>query len=178
MNRIYTGIGARKTPEDILEQMRNIACAFGMSGWTLRSGGAVGADTAFESGCDHVKGPKEIYLPWKGQRGHSSPLYEVPQIAFDVAADVYGPSWKYLKRPTRLFMARDVQQVAGKDIDSPSHLVICWTPDGCTERLSRTRKTGGTGQAIAFASELSIPVFNLKNGELPLELIDEILSIP
>ena len=178
MKKFYTGIGSRVTPEDVQEQMMRIASAFAISGWVLRSGGAKGADWAFESGCFHVGGWSEIYLPWKGMNGHLSPLYEIPQIAYDVAADTYGPSWRYLKPASKKFMARDVQQVAGKDIDSPSRVVICWTPDGCTERLSRTRKTGGTGQAIAFASELSIPVFNLKNGELPLESIDEILSIP
>ena len=57
----YTGVGSRKTPKDVLELMVKIAIKAAQNGYTLRSGGAEGADKAFEHGCDMVKGPKEIY---------------------------------------------------------------------------------------------------------------------
>jgi len=57
---VYTGIGSRKTPDDILDLMTRIAVAMDAWGWTLRSGAADGADEAF----DHCVGRAEIYLPW------------------------------------------------------------------------------------------------------------------
>ena len=61
MNKTYAGIGARKTPESVLEEMRGVGFCLGTLGWTLRSGGARGADEAFEQGCDEAKGFKEIF---------------------------------------------------------------------------------------------------------------------
>lgn len=159
---IYTGIGSRKTPKDILRKMRTYGDALGELGFTLRSGGADGADLAFEEGCIRSEGRMEIYLPWKGFNNNPSPLYEVSEEALEHAADIYGPSWQYLKRPVKLLMGRNMYQVLGKNLDTPSHFVICWTSDGCMSKEDRTRKTGGTGQAIACASELNIPIFNLQ----------------
>lgn len=59
MMKIYAGIGSRKTPKKILEQMRNISSFLAKEGYTLRSGGADGADSAFEDGCDLVLGEKK-----------------------------------------------------------------------------------------------------------------------
>lgn len=58
---IYTGIGSRETPPEIQEIMTNYARKLDKLGFILRSGGAMGADTAFEKGSTN----KEIYLPWK-----------------------------------------------------------------------------------------------------------------
>jgi predicted Rossmann fold nucleotide-binding protein DprA/Smf involved in DNA uptake len=57
--RIYTGVGSRKTPKAITNLMTELARTLGDSGWCLRSGGADGADVAFESGAS----TKEIYVP-------------------------------------------------------------------------------------------------------------------
>ncbi len=46
----YTGIGSRSTPEAIQKIMTELAYELGKSGWTLRSGCAPGADSAFEFG--------------------------------------------------------------------------------------------------------------------------------
>lgn len=159
---IYAGIGSRKAPKEVLQRFRLLGAHFAYVGFTLRSGAAPGCDQAFERGCDAIDGPKEIFLPWKGFNDHSSELFEIPELAFEIAADVYGPTWKHTKRTTRVFMARDVQQVLGKNLDAPSNFVVCWTPDGCNTKKQRTKKTGGTGQAIACASERNIPVFNLQ----------------
>jgi len=158
----YTGIGARKLPPNIFNEFRNWGILLAPL-MTLRSGAADGADTAFEEGCDVAGGNKEIYLPWKGFNNSNSNLYSIPIEVYEAAADIYGPSWRYVKQPTRDFMARDMQQVAGYALDTPSEFVLCWTPDGCTTRKARTKETGGTGQAIAYADELGIPVFNFYN---------------
>jgi hypothetical protein len=158
---IYTGIGSRTTPHKIQANMELIATILGHARCVLRSGGAEGADKAFERGCDAIGGEKEIYLPWRNFNNNPSPLFDIPNLAYELAADVYGPSWKHIKRTTKMFMARNTQQVLGKNLDSPTDFVVCWTKDGCNSRSTRTSKTGGTGQAIALASDLNIPIFNL-----------------
>jgi len=172
----YTGIGARLTPLQplaVLELYGRLLAALGM---VLRSGGADGADIAFEHGCDTVNGKKEIYLPWKDFNGSDSPLHHIPIEAFEVAGDIYGPTWQYAKPSTKKFMARNMQQVMGFGLDEPSKFVLCWTPDGCTTKAARTKETGGTGQAIAYAEEMRIPIFNLYNKTAEEELIDFILE--
>ena len=57
--KYYTGMGSRRTPPNILAMMTHLARAFAHHGYTLRSGGAQGADSAFALGA----GTKaDIYL--------------------------------------------------------------------------------------------------------------------
>ncbi len=160
---IYTGIGARKTPDNILTLMDDIAVDLGDRGFTLRSGGADGADTAFEEGCDSVDGKKEIYLPWEGFNNNPSKLFNVTACAYEAAEEIYGARWRNISVPVRQLMARNMQQLAGKELDNYTDFVVCWTSDGCTTKSTRTNNTGGTGQAIAYGDTLSVPIFNLKN---------------
>ena len=137
--------------------------AFAELGFTLRSGAADGADAAFEAGCDKVWGRKEIYLPWEDFNEHESNLFTPTPEAFELAEEYYGENWIYLKPPTQKFMARNMHQVTGITLDEPSKFVVCYTPDGCNDMEHRRRKTGGTGQAIAYGSDIGVPVFNVKN---------------
>lgn len=164
MLKFYTGIGSRSTPKEILELMAKIASKLEELGWTLRSGGAGGADLAFESG---VKTLKEVYLPWKGFNGSDSDLYNISSRALHIASENH-PNWTWLsanKPSVCKLMARNVYQVQGYNLDKNSSFVICWTEDGCERDEDRTAKTGGTGLAISVASKLGIPVFNLANEE-------------
>lgn len=158
----YTGIGSRKAPEDVIAQMREFAYHAASLGWVLRSGGAEGADTAFELGCDDAGGKKEIFLPWKNFNNNPSSLYPASEDAYNTASGIH-PNWRVLKEPARKLVARNMHQVMGKDLKQQSKCVICWTPDGCENHRQYTRKTGGTGSAIALASLNHIPVFNLAN---------------
>lgn len=171
---IYSGIGSRETPTNVLADMVELAKMLGKLNACLRSGGAPGADTAFEQGCVAVKGQMEIFLPWRGFNGNRSHLYDIHPKAF-VVAEKFHPGWRHLKEPVRRLMARNVQQVLGKNLDSPVDFVLCWTPDGCEDHSSRTRKTGGTGQAISIASSCDIPVINLFNADA-LDRIEQILQ--
>lgn len=157
--RPYTGVGSRRSPLEIMVLLSQVGGALAELGWTLRSGGAGGADQAFETLVPDSL--KEIYLPWRGFNGSASHLYQIAPKAFEIAAE-YHPGWKHLKFPARKLMARNVHQVLGQNLDTPSKFLICWTPDGCESRAERTRNTGGTGQAIAIASDHGIPVFNLQ----------------
>ena len=158
----YTGIGSRSTPPGILVLMEQIGADLAEWGFTLRSGGAAGADSAFESGCDAVEGSKEIFLPWTGFSSNPSHFASPTAGAFEIAKQFH-PTWYQLSQNAKRLMARNVHQVLGLDLNTPVSFVVCWTPDGCESDATRTRKTGGTGQAISIAASMSIPVFNLKN---------------
>lgn len=47
-NMTYAGIGSRETPMEVLELMTKASTWLGARGYTLQSGGAIGADMAFE----------------------------------------------------------------------------------------------------------------------------------
>ena len=159
--RFYTGVGSRETPKPVLEQMRSLAAALAQAGFTLRSGGAEGADTAFEQGARGVEGARmQIYLPWRGFNGNASPLYTVERRALDIARRTH-PAWHRLSLAARKLHGRNCYQVLGLSLDTPSRFLVCWTSDGCESARTRSAKTGGTGTAIELAERHGVPVFNL-----------------
>ena len=159
----YAGIGSRETPQEILELMTGAAISSAREGLILRSGGADGADSAFEGGAPADM--KEIYLPWEGFNGRSSRepgvISGIPEKAFEIAAQ-HHPYWRSLKDSVRALMARNVLQVLGQNLTEPVLFVLCWTPNGSGK--------GGTGQAIRLANSLGVPVFDM--GKTPLNEIE------
>lgn len=173
--RYFTGIGSRETPEIQLKLMSDLAGSLYKSGFILRSGGAEGADTAFEHGLilalrgldfshpeflTSLKASSEIYLPFRGFNGNQSHLFNVSGDALALAATVH-PAWVHLKEVVRKLHARNCYQVLGRDLRTPSEFLVCWTKDGCDSEKTRNSKTGGTGTAIALAERSGVPVFNL-----------------
>jgi len=155
----YAGIGSRETPPDILRKMQAAAHRLEARGYTLRSGGADGADSAFEAGCFQ----SEIYLPWQGFRGKQSRFHGVCEEATAIARHLH-PAFDHLKnQAAQKLMARNSYQILGHDLRTPCDFVLCWTKGGEEHEHQRTRATGGTGQAIALASRWEIPVFNMAN---------------
>lgn len=159
MKIAYTGVGSRETPDAMLALMQRIAKALAPVA-ILRSGGAPGADTAFEQGCLAAGGEMEIYLPWKGFNGNPSPLFGVGAKELEIAAQVH-PAWDRLTDGPRKLHARNVRQVLGSSLNAPSSFVVCWTPDGCESSKERKRTTGGTATAIVLAERYDVPVYNL-----------------
>lgn len=166
----YAGIGSRETPDDIMALMRRAGRILALKGYTLRSGGAPGADSAFEEGCDEVHGSKVIFLGWKGFNGKDSPWVNATPQAYAMA-EQFHPGWAHLTRGPRSLMARNSHQIMGWDMQTPAGFVLCYTPDGCLRNEDRRTKTktrpgtGGTGQAIGIASAHGIPVYNLQRPE-------------
>lgn len=148
---VYAGIGSRETPQEVLDIFQEIAKELALKKFILRSGGADGADSAFERGCDEVKGDKEIYLPWKNFNGNKSELYTPTKEAFLVSSK-YHLRWSYLKQGVKNLHARNVHQILGKDLNNPVDFVICWT-----------KGSGGTMQTLRIAmgyKEKVIPIYN------------------
>lgn len=147
--------------------MRKVSKFMARNEWTLRSGGAKGADTAFELGCDDREGKKEIYLPYKNFNGNGSPLFHVERKA-RLLAKLFHPNWPALGPTARDFMGRNTYQILSSDLDTPVSFVICWTPKG--------QVTGGTGQALRMANHYGIPVFNF-GSQSETEISDSIQEI-
>lgn len=159
-----TGVGSRETPKQICKRMSQIAKERRNVIW--RSGGAKGADQAFEAGAEH----SEIYIPWMGFNGYSSIFIEEHTATYKEARKIAQHLYPIVF-PTRkheLFMTRNVFQVIGPNPKKPdpSDYLVCWTPDGCTGKESyKLGRTGGTGMAILVAEEFGVPVTNLFNGD-------------
>lgn len=152
MMRYYTGIGSRETPAEILDLMTAIARRYAEQGWCLRSGGAEGADTAFEQGA----GAQQIFLPWNGFNGRDGDAagyyHGATPEAYTMARE-HHPAWSRCSPAARKLHARNSHQIFGPLMNEPSELVICWTRDAMGG--------GGTGQALRIARAHGIPVFDL-----------------
>lgn len=162
--RPYAGIGSRETPESVMAYMEALAFKLACSGFELRSGGARGADQAFQAGAMAAGGPASIYVPWRGfSKGGSEvlPSTEVVQKCVELAQS-YHPAWGSLSYDDRLLMARNVCQVLGLDLTTPSRFVVCWTPSYRLDAQGRVCDgAGGTGLAIRLAYARGIPIFHL-----------------
>lgn len=157
--RKYVGIGSRETPAHICQLMKRLAARLEKEGWILRSGGANGADSAFERGVFKSQN-KEIYLPGPTFNGRSAKnpgyidatkLESFPKALKTVK--LFHPAPGKLSKNGRLLMARNAMQVLGADLNDPSDIVIAWTPEG--------KLKGGTSQALRIADFHNIPIFNL-----------------
>lgn len=150
--RAYAGIGSQGTPPAIEEMLTDAAEALALAGWTLRSGGAVGADEACERGCDRAGGAKEIFLPYARFRDHPSSLTAPSPEAMALAAKIH-PAWLKCDEFARRAHARNCHQILGANLDAPVGFVLCWTYDG--------RIVGGTATGLQLAKHYDIPIFDL-----------------
>lgn len=134
----YAGIGARATPGRVCIRMTAIAVRLRARGYVLRSGGAIGADKAFEAGAGQHK---QIFI-----------AKDATEEAMAIAARFH-PAWDMCSDYAKRLHGRNVFQVLGETMDDPSRFVVCWTADG--------KASGGTGTAIRIAEAHGVPVFNL-----------------
>jgi len=164
-NLYYAGIGARITPEPILNLMTKAASALEVKGYTLRSGGAQGADWAFQKG---VRNDMHIYIPWSGFQGMvecavTPYVRDINRVNNLSQATMYaqntwesrGRNWHSLKSSIKNMMIRNSCQIIGINGEVKSHFVLCWCP------VINNIPQGGTAQAIAFAEAMGVPVLNM-----------------
>lgn len=136
-NKIYAGIGNRKTPLDFLSQMTQIAQKLDSLGYILRSGGAKGADRAFGLGSTQK-------LIFKAEDATQQSIY---------FSSEFHPNWSACDRNTKQLHGRNSMIILGPDLDYPVDFVVCWTPNG--------EFVGGTGLALRIANKYNIPIYNL-----------------
>lgn len=158
----YAGIGSRTTPANVMAKMTEVAAWLAKHGYTLRSGHADGADTAFENGADTAfeemtEEQKESFTAKEIFTAN-----DVTDTTRAIAKEIH-PKPSALRKFVLDLMAQSTNQVFGKNLDSPVDFVLTWTPDGAVSTEQRSMKTGGTGQAIDMASRKGIPVINMAN---------------
>lgn len=161
--KYYAGIGSRQTPEGILELMKELGGYLANKGYVLRSGGADGADSAFEEGCDLLNGEKQIFLPWKDFNDKKS-KYIIEKMkgkdeAFKIASEFH-PKWSSLRNSVKNLMGRNSFQILGPDLKTKSDFVVCY----CIEDRDGN-PSGGTGQALRIAKSNNIKIYNLYRKE-------------
>jgi hypothetical protein len=155
--RTYTGVGSRHTPGHVLSLMEKIAARLAdFTPYVLRSGGADGADAAFARG---ARARAEIYLPWRSFSPGQHPRAELFVTGDDAhardIAEAYHPAWERCSRGARALHTRNVHQVLGLDLVSPSEFLICWTPNA--------QLVGGTATALRIAKDAGVMIYNLAN---------------
>jgi hypothetical protein len=165
----YAGIGSRETPEAALAFMTKCAREWAQRDWTLRSGGAKGADLAFEEGAIDGGGPLEIFYSDRCRIGYSdnaeedrsanfgqTNVYKYDPVLWQQAQDIakeHHPNWDACSYWARKLHTRNSLIVLGGSLDDPVDLVVCWTEGGALK--------GGTAQGLRIAKNYSIPVANL-----------------
>jgi hypothetical protein len=144
IHKYYAGIGARATPNQVLHQMEGLALTYSGAQYILRSGGAAGADSAWQN----------------GSRGHFQ-LFEAAHATNEAIkmASQFHPNWKACNQYVTRLHGRNMMILFGPRLDEPADFVCCWTPGG--------KATGGTGQALRAAEHFGIPIFNLAVDEPP-----------
>ena len=164
MERYYTGVGSRETPVDMQMKLVAVAARLAMIGYTLRSGGAKGADRAFQQGAESVHGETVIYRA-KGKFKHMIPAWCFEEVKRHMPPN--RPPFDSMEEHTRKLLARNMLQVLGEDGQVPSEFLVCWTPAGLTD--------GGTGYALRCAVAHGVMTYNLRN---PIEekAFDEFLQ--
>jgi len=172
LDRIYTGIGSRQTPDTVCDDMRVIAAKLADAGWLLRSGGAPGADSAWADGAKARQTPPGAVAfgrPDPQGRTGKAPVIILPHEGFNNQAGIvlpkniladaepiaasFHPNWSACNAFARKAHSRNVPQVLGPDLATPSTVVLAWTPDAAT--------VGGTATALRIATFCRIPILNL-----------------
>lgn len=173
VRKILTGIGSRETPDDVLDLMHRIAYMKAKEGFLLRSGGADGADTAFEVGfktfCAENSIPFEermcIYLPWVGFNERSgkecvslTSLTVSEKNFLMTCAQKVHPAFSRLSTGAMLLHTRNILQIRGHEKTGLrcSDEIVYWTP-------GKIEPTGGTRTAVKFAEYLGLKTQNLND---------------
>lgn len=173
----YAGIGARDTPEHILNIMHHIGGYLASVGWILRSGAASGPDASFEESALRAEGETEIYLPWKGYNHHKSEL-NAGNYPFNEKEKYFTarfhPAWPKCNPTTRLLHQRNTRIMVGMEalhgeMVKASRFVVCWTEGGLLK--------GGTAQALRVAVAMNVPIINLGKATNAKELEAMVLKV-
>lgn len=138
----------------------SIGEAAALHGWVLRSGGAHGMDSLFEAGWGVQK---EIYIPWPGFNGRTHGVDGAIDVtdptilrnAAVVARQIH-PSWNSLKPGGKALHTRNVFQVLGEFMHTPSDICIYYAPIDYTGSVK-----GGTRTAVQLCKTRGIPTYNL-----------------
>lgn len=153
----YAGIGARNTPDNILQVMVKTGKLLAKDGLCCNTGMAQGADQAFARGACLGNGALKLCLPWASYEqetqqhlwGNITKVVVDPKLHTEAYLSVqkYHPNPANLKPAVVKLHARNYLIIEGVEF------VVCYSPNGAP--------IGGTGQAIRMASDMEITIYNL-----------------
>lgn len=157
--QIYAGIGARETPDHILNIMHRYAACVA-SKYICNTGACKGADQAFATGALDGDGEVQLFIPWStyeqywiARHKFSNVTVYDPNIHIEATASVV----KYHPAATNLSSAVTALHARNYLILNNVSWVVCWTAGGAI--------VGGTGQALRMCYDKDIPVWNLGNSD-------------
>lgn len=171
MFEYYTLVGSRNITKEGEDTLTRIAKEMAKHRWIGRSGGADGADRCLERGAVLADNGvvNDIYLPWKGFNkdkieappSHCIVAPDLPnyQEAMKIASETH-PNWSACSRGAKALHARNVYQVLGKDLISPSKLLVCWAQP-VSSKCGRVVVKGGTNTAVQLAQDYNVKVVNV-----------------
>lgn len=151
----YAGIGSRETPKEVLELMTKASTWLAGKGYKLQTGSTFkgkeeGADKAFSDGTKN----KELFPPESAN-----------EKTIAIAKEVH-PAPQNLKVGGLKLMARNTNQVFGKNLDTPVDFVLFYA-----QETNTIRPKGGTGQAVEMARLKGIPTINMGDKDWRVQLI-------
>lgn len=191
-NMTYAGIGSRETSIDIQKEMYKIAKELESIGYVGQSGGAIGADKAFEG----------ANQPWEKEDGTVSGTKEFTKskanvtkwarysdgkniaskfVVFkssdsndkvrNIAKEIHPKKQELSEKDGLDLHARNTFQVFGKNLDTPVDFVLFYAQ----EQKDSIRPKGGTGQAVEMARLKGIPTINMADKNWR-EQLDNVLN--
>jgi len=154
----YAGIGSRQTPQEVLNQMTQVAKELTSKGYTLNTGvtfrgGEEGADAAFSKGTNK----KNLFSP---EKQGSRPKEQ------NIARELH-PNPGALSPGALKLMARNTNQIFGDNLNTPVDFVLFYA-----QETSGIRPKGGTGQAVEMARRKGIPAINMADSNWREQLND------
>ena len=160
--KFATIIGSRTCTNEELETLRSIAEHLHREGYTLRSGGAVGADSVINT-LEHV----QIIIPWEGFNGLKHDGMRVfclrnlkdRNIALKSVQQNHPAPHRLENGALKLHM-RNIYQITGPEAvnrEKLSELVVF-----CADEDHRGNVSGGTRTAVTLARRLHIPTYNIR----------------
>ena len=191
-NMTYAGIGSRETSIDIQKEMYKIAKELESIGYVGQSGGAIGADKAFEGANQPwekedgtVAGTKEFtksksnVTKWaKYSDGKNIASKFVVFKSSDsndkvrnIAKEIHPKKQELSEKDGLDLHARNTFQVFGKNLDTPVDFVLFYAQ----EQKDSIRPKGGTGQAVEMARLKGIPTINMSDKNWR-EQLDNVLN--
>lgn len=191
-NMTYAGIGSRETSIDIQKEMYKIAKELESLGYVGQSGGAPGADKAFEGANQPwekedgtIAGTKEFtkskanVTKWaRYSDGKNTSSKFVVFKASDsndkvrnIAKEIHPKKQDLSDKDGLDLHARNTFQVFGKNLDTPVDFVLFYAQ----EQKDSIRPKGGTGQAVEMARLKGIPTINMADKNWR-EQLDNVLS--
>ena len=174
---LITVIGDEQAPKDILDAATDVVAQAMSRGHIVRSGAAKGMDStvtwAFNRNVANGISQQhpEVYIPWNGFNADSQPQglkYIVSGLdpAGASLAEKVHPAWGKCSKGARKLLTRDTHQALGRDLKSPSDLILYW----CRE-TAQGAPTGGTAMAVNIGIANNIPCINMLHSNWKQRLI-------